>query len=122
MNIEHVGIYAQDSAALAEWYSRILGLNEIRRIEKEGRPPVVFLQGENGAVVEILPTDAAIEQRDLKGPGYAHLGIAVDNLDVQQSHLAGLGVELWGLRTTSKGWGIAYFKDLEGNILELIQR
>ena len=58
MNVEHIGIHARDSAALATWYATVLELKEVRRIEKEGRPPVVFLMGERGAVVEILPTDA----------------------------------------------------------------
>ena len=122
MNVEHVGIYAQDSAALADWYAKVLQLSELNRIEKEGRPPIVFLRGEKGAVVEILPTDAASIERDLKCPGFTHLGIVVDDLDAQQKRLAGLDVEMWGIRATSNGWKIGYFHDPEGNILELIQR
>ena len=122
MNIEHVGIYARDSSALANWYASALGLKEIRRIEKEGRPPVVFLQGERGAVVEILPTDAAPAERDLTCPGYTHLGIVVDDLDAEGERLSGLGVELRGIRETSNGWRIGYLDDPEGNILELVQR
>ncbi len=122
MNVEHVGIYARDSAALAGWYTRVVDLKEIRRIEKEGRPPVVFLQGEKGAVIEILPTNAAPADRDLICPGYTHLGIVVEDLDAEEARLAGLGVELQGVRTTSNGWRIGYFNDPEGNILELVQR
>jgi len=122
MNIEHVGIYANDSAELSGWYADVLQMTEIRRIEKEGRPPVVFLQGEAGAVVEILPTDAGPVERDLSCPGFTHLGIAVDDLDAEQARLAGFGVEMWGIRATSNGWRIGYFRDPEGNVLELIQR
>jgi catechol 2,3-dioxygenase-like lactoylglutathione lyase family enzyme len=122
MNIEHVGIYARDSAELSSWYANVLQMTEIRRIEKEGRPPVVFLQGEAGAVVEILPTAAGPVERDLSCPGFTHLGIAVDDLDAEQARLAGLGVEMWGIRATSNGWRIGYFHDPEGNVLELIQR
>ena len=122
MNVEHVGIYAQDSAALSDWYAKVLGLNEIRRIEKEGRPPVVFLQGETGAVVEILPTAEAASPRELNCPGYTHLGLVVDDLDAEQTRLAGHGVTLRDIRATSNGWKIGYFDDPEGNILELVQR
>jgi len=122
MNVEHVGIYAQDSAALAAWYASAVGLREIRRIEKEGRPPVVFLKGEQGAVLEILPTDAAPIQRDLNCPGFTQLGILVADLDAEQKRLTGLGAEVWGVRDTSNGWRIGYFNDPEGNILELVQR
>jgi catechol 2,3-dioxygenase-like lactoylglutathione lyase family enzyme len=121
MNVEHIGIYAQDSAALAEWYADVLDLREIRRIEKEGRPPVVFLQGERGAVIEILPTDVESDTRDLKRPGYTHLGIVVDDLVGEQERLAARGVKVSGVRTTSNGWTIGYFEDPEGNILELVQ-
>ena len=122
MNVEHIGIYARDSAALAEWYTRVLDLSEIRRIERHGMPPVVFLQGEGGAVVEILPTDVEGATRDLKCPGYTHLGIAVDDLAAEQERLGAHGVEVSGVRTTSNGWTIGYFQDPEGNVLELIQR
>jgi catechol 2,3-dioxygenase-like lactoylglutathione lyase family enzyme len=122
MNVEHIGIYAKDSSALADWYANVLDLQEIRRIEKDGRPPVVFLRGVSGAVVEILPTDVAPTERELKCPGFTHLGIVVDDLDAQQQRLATLGVEMWGVRETSNGWRIGYFHDLERNVLELIQR
>jgi catechol 2,3-dioxygenase-like lactoylglutathione lyase family enzyme len=122
MNVEHIGVYAQDSAVLADWYAKVLQLDEVRRIEKEGRPPVVFLSGETGAVVEILPTDAGPVERDLKTPGFTHLGIVVADLNAQQSRLAGLGVEMWDIRSTSNGWKIGYFHDPEGNTLEFIQR
>lgn len=121
MNVEHVGIYATDSVALAEWYAKALGLREIRRIERDGRPPVVFLQGEKGAVIEILPTDVESATRDLKCPGYTHLGIVVDDFVGEKDRLAAHGVKFSGVRTTSNGWTIGYFEDPEGNILELVQ-
>ena len=123
MNIEHVGIYAQDSHALATWYMKALQLHETRRIERgEGKPPVVFLQGDCGAVVEILPTDAAALQRELNAPGFTHLGIAVESMDTHVARLAELGIEVKGIRSTSNGWTIGYFNDPEGNILELVER
>lgn len=122
MNVEHIGVYARDSAALAAWYATVLELKEIRRIERADRPPVVFLGAEKGAVVEILPTDAEPAERDLNCPGFTHLGVVVDDLDAQQKRLSALGVEVWGVRLTSNGWKIGYFRDPEGNTLELVQR
>ncbi len=122
MNVEHVGLYAADSAALAKWYEDVLQLQVVNRIEKAGRPPVVFLQGASGAVVEILPTEAAGGDRKVNRPGFTHLGLPVADLDAEKRRLESRGVEVWGLRTTSNGWTIAYFCDPEGNALELIQR
>ncbi len=123
MNIEHVGVYAQDSEAMTRWYIDALDLNEVRRIERgEGKPAVVFLQGVTGAVIEILPTNAMETERALNSPGFTHLGIAVDNMDEEVKRLAGLGIEVKNIRSTSNGWTIGYFNDPEGNILELVQR
>jgi catechol 2,3-dioxygenase-like lactoylglutathione lyase family enzyme len=122
VNIEHIGIYAKDSAALADWYAKSLLLDEVRRIEKEGRPPVVFLKGASDVVIEILPTSESAVPRELSTPGFTHLGIVVDDLGAEQARLAELGVEMWGIRATSNGWKIGYFHDPEGNTLELIQR
>jgi len=123
VNIEHVGIYSQDSAALASWYANTLDLQEVRRIERgAGKSPVVFLQGTSGAVVEILPTDSQERPRELNSPGFTHLGIAVEDMDAQVARLGALGIEVNGVRSTSNGWTIGYFNDPEGNILELVQR
>lgn len=122
MNIEHVGVYANDTEVLSIWYKHTLGMRETHRIEKAGRPPVVFLQGETGAIVEFLPTSELKRERALNCPGYSHLGIVVENIDQEIGRLAGLGVDVKGVRSTSNGWTIGYFDDPEGNTLELIQR
>lgn len=123
MHIEHIGIYASDTAALAAWYAKALQLSEVRRIERgDGRAPVIFLQGDAGAVVEFLPTADAPQPRDLKTPGLTHLGIVVEDLAAEVTRLGALGVEIRDIRDTSNGWRIGYFDDPEGNILELVQR
>ena len=122
MNIEHIGLYATDSAMLADWYRDVLGLRVTSRIEKAGRLPVVFLQGADGAILEILPTQTADGDRGLDRPGFTHLGLPVANLDAEKVRLEGHGVEVFGIRSTSNGWTIGYLRDPEGNILELIQR
>jgi len=122
MNVEHIGLSAEDSEALASWYANVLGLREVNRISKDGRPPIVFLQGEYGAVVEILPTDVAQVEHALKVPGFTHLGLPVSDIDAEITRLTTMGVKVWGVRSTSNGWTIGYLNDPEGNILELIQR
>jgi len=122
MNIEHIGLHATDSAALADWYQDVLNLQVTSRIEKAGRPPIVFLQGASGAILEILPTQTIPGNRQLDRPGFAHLGLPVANLDSEKARLEKRGIEVWGVRSTSNGWTIGYFRDPEGNILELIQR
>lgn len=122
MNIEHVGLYAKDPAALANWYERVLGLTVVRKLKRGGRPPVIFLAGSKGAQLEILPTDSAPQEKTVSEPGYTHLGIVIDDFVSFEKGLAEQGIELWGMRDTSNGWRIGYFNDPEGNILEIVKR
>jgi len=122
MNIEHVGLYAEDPSALAEWYQKILGLEVVRKLEKEGRPPVFFLKGTAGAQLEILPTQNAAGEKTVDRSGYTHLGIVIDDFESFEKGLVEQGIELWGVRDTSNGWRIGYFNDPEGNILEIVRR
>lgn len=119
---EHIGIYAKDPVGLSNWYMDKLGFKVIRTLEKEGRPPIYFLKGEGGAVLEILPTNLSTEKRDLSTPGFSHLGLIIDDFKESQSMLKEKGVFLENVRETSNGWTIAYFKDPEGNQLELVYR
>jgi hypothetical protein len=98
------------------------GFSVIRTLEKEGRPPIFFLQAEGGLMIEILPTDSPRSNRELSDPGYSHLGLVVDSFDQVSSSLATKGVSLYNVRQTSNGWTIGYFKDPEGNQLEIIYR
>jgi len=122
MRIEHVGLYARDPQALAEWYERCVGLRVIRRLEKEGRPPIFFLAGEGDGQIEVLPTDAPRIDREIASPGLSHVGLVVDSFDEVQRRLEDVGVALTGIRETSKGWKIGYLTDPEGNTLEIVHR
>lgn len=120
---EHVGIYAKDVEVMKNWYCDVLRLKIIRKVEKAGRPPIYFLASdEGGLVIEMLPTTSDRKERDLMDPGYSHIALEIDNFDEVESYLKSRGIELFGVRMTSVGWKIGYFKDPEGNILEIVQR
>jgi len=123
MTLEHIGIYARDVEALKNWYCDVLKLKVIRKLEKPGRPPIYFLAGEGGGlIVELLPTNAERKGRELMDPGYSHIALEIDDFDEVESYLKSKGVELFGVRMTSVGWKIGYFKDPEGNIIEIVKR
>lgn len=120
---EHVGIYAKDVEAVKQWYCDVLGFKVVRKLEKAGRPPIYFLaKEEGGLMIEILPTTAERKERELMDPGYSHIALIVDSFDEVASYLRSKGISLFGVRMTSVGWKIGYFKDPEGNILELVKR
>jgi catechol 2,3-dioxygenase-like lactoylglutathione lyase family enzyme len=122
MNAEHIGLYSEDPLNLSKWYVDTLGFSVVRTLEKEGRPPIFFLRGESGLVIEILPTDAPRVNRDLNSPGYSHIGLAVNDFDQASSSLTAQGISLYNVRKTSNGWTIGYMNDPEGNLLELVYR
>jgi catechol 2,3-dioxygenase-like lactoylglutathione lyase family enzyme len=122
MNAEHVGLYADDTASLSKWYIDKLDLSVVRTLEKEGRPPIYFLKGDQGLVIEVLPTSTPRTARELSDPGYSHIGLVVEDFDVAMSSLESKGVALYNVRQTSNGWTIGYFDDPEGNHLEIVYR
>jgi glyoxylase I family protein len=122
MYAEHVGLYAGDPVELAKWYIEMLGFEVVRTLEKEGRPPIYFLKGNRGLVIEILPTGGTRSGRELSDPGYSHIGIVVEDFDQAASSLKSKGISLFDVRQTSNGWTIGYFDDPEGNRLEIVCR
>jgi catechol 2,3-dioxygenase-like lactoylglutathione lyase family enzyme len=122
MKLEHFGIYARNTKALANWYIHTLGFRIVRTLEKEGRPPIYFLVAEGGGEIEILPTEKEHPTRSLDQGGFSHMGLIVDDFDGTETTLRAKGVAIEGVRETSNGWKIGYFKDPEGNVLELVQR
>ena len=122
MKLEHLGIYAKDSEVLSRWYCEKLGFSVVRKLEKEGRPPIYFLRGEGGWELEILPSSASPREKQLTDPGYSHIGLVVDSFEQTESFLQSKGVSLHDVRATSNGWKIGYFEDPEGNILEIVYR
>lgn len=122
MKAEHIGIYASDSIGLSKWYIENLGFKVINTLEKEGRPPIYFLKGDGGLVLEVLPTKLSKGKRELSSPGFSHVGLVVDDFVKTEMTLKDRGINLDNVRKTSNGWTIAYFKDPEGNQLELVYR
>ena len=122
MKLEHFGIYAHDTRALADWYADILAFRIVRTLEKEGRPPIFFLAAEEGGEIEILPTQEAHIERALTQGGFSHLGLIIDSFETTEAHLNSKGIRLEGVRETSNGWKIGYLQDPEGNKIELVRR
>jgi catechol 2,3-dioxygenase-like lactoylglutathione lyase family enzyme len=122
VKLEHIGVYAQDTQALAEWYASTLGFHVVRTLEKEGRPPIYFLAADEGGEIEILPTEEPHATRSLNQGGFSHIGLVIDDFEATESRLDGKGIRLDGVRETSNGWKIGYFQDPEGNTIELIRR
>ena len=120
--IEHVGIYARDSAALAQWYCNTLGWRVI--FQSKDSPPAFFVASDNGNMLEIIPTKAPTPQPPaLTDPGHRHLAITVDDFDKAYATLQSKKVNfIEPPKEGAAGARVVFFRDFEGNILHLIYR
>ncbi len=119
--VDHVAIAAGDSRALAQWYCDVLGL---RILFENGREPATFLVGgEMGAVLEIMPDNGekpvAHQPFD---PGIRHIAFRVLNFDAVYQSLQGKVLGLMPPAPAAGGGQVAFFHDLEGNLVQLVSR
>ncbi len=119
--IEHVGVAAGDTAALADWYKNTFGWREVMRTD--ANPPTVFLATPAGDMVEILPakTSPAGEKHNFDR-GYVHLAIRVKDYEAAVEHIRKAGGRLEGDPIDAKGTKVRFFRDPEGNLLHIIRR
>ncbi|MCX6900076.1 MAG: VOC family protein [Verrucomicrobia bacterium] len=121
--IEHIGILARDSAALARWYRETLGWAVV--LDNKETPPAFFLATKNGGLIEIIPCKKAWPETTpaLSDPGLRHLAIVVDDFDKAYAVLQAKKVNF--IEPPKEGAGgakVVFFRDPEGNILHLIYR
>lgn len=103
------------------FYTRVLGLEEIRRSTSGRGSELVFLKAPGSEeLIEICKFDGSGPV--IVGPDLTHLAFEVDDLEVFAAHAASLGYPLSdGPHKTSSGSVIAFVDAPEGYEIELIQ-
>ena len=121
IGVDHVALAAKDSRALAEWYCTVLGMRILFQNDKE--PPTYLVGGSMGAVLEIMPDNGAerIKHQPLD-PGIRHIAFRVTDFDAAYSGLQGKVLGLTAPAPAAGGGQIAFFHDLEGNLVQLVSR
>ncbi len=119
---EHVGLPARDTAALADWYVRVLGGRVV--FDNGQRPPAVFVELRGGLVVEIYPAASSLAATsDNSLAGWRHLALRVAAIEPSQRELESRGVSFTDSPKAAGGGGrVLFFKDPEGNLLHLVER
>jgi catechol 2,3-dioxygenase-like lactoylglutathione lyase family enzyme len=119
--IEHTAIAAQDTAALARWYCETLGFHPV----VEGGQGIWFIAPPEGqGLIEIVvATDAPRTARHRNDPGWSHLAFTVTDFDATVASLTAKGVTFTGPPSGRPGQQrLAFFLDLEGNVLQIVER
>jgi glyoxylase I family protein len=114
--IEHTAIASPNPEALAAWYEKILEFAIVHRYAGN-----VFVRATDGSMLEIIPSEGDPVKTAMKTPGIRHLAIKVDDFDAGVKALTDKGVKITDTVNAS-GNRLAFFLDIEGNILHLIHR
>jgi len=120
--IEHVGIAAKDTTALAHWYRDTLGFRIVTQSEET--PPSYFVAAPNDAMLEIISANQAPRaHHDPRDAGLRHICIGVDDFEGVRAELKKKGVTFTGeVIDLPSGGNVVFFTDPEGNLLHLVHR
>ncbi len=120
-SIEHVGVGADDTEAMAAWYGKTLGFREFFRTE--ANPPTIFLEDASGTKVEIFARKAGDRKPAFEDRSGMHIAIEVKDFDVAVADLEARGVGFIGDTLNVFAGGKArFFADPEGNRLHIVYR
>ena len=115
--IEHFAIASPNPKRLADWY--VANLDFEISYEYAGN---YFVEAKNGALVEIIPAEGEAAATQIRTPGMRHIAISVDDFDAAYNQLRQQGVTLEGEPYNSGENRLAFFRDVDGNLLHLIHR
>lgn len=114
--LEHIGLAARDTIALARWYCDLFGAEVVSR--SSDTPPIQFLALNSGSLIELVPAGDAPA-----GCDHVHLAFGVDDLPAAVDRLEAAGGRLERpVFTAYDGSPVAFFRDPEGNLLQLVER
>lgn len=114
--IEHTAIATTDPEKLADWYVKNLDFEVAHRYGGN-----VFVRADDGAMLEMIPSEGPAVETGVKTPGIRHLAISVSDYDAAVKDLESKGIEIFA-RVDADGNRLSFFRDSDGNILHLIDR
>jgi glyoxylase I family protein len=119
--LDHVVIRCRDRERSLDFYTRILGMVEERRLDVIG-----LIQLRAGAsMVDLVPADPPPDF-SLRNVDHVCLGVDAADMEAMVHYLREQGVEILGEPTPrygARGMGLSvYVQDPDGNILELKQK
>ncbi len=122
-SIEHVAVVTTDVERAARFYTEVLGFREVGRLETSHSGTIVFVSL-NGTQVELFgggkPRGSEQAERTV---GYTHIALRVEDIDGEYARLKALGVRFhMEPATVDAGLRVAFFRDPDGNPIELFQR
>ena len=120
--LEHIGLAAQDTTALKDWYERVLSARVV--FNNGEKPPAFFVELPGGAWIEIYQGNyGAKETADNKLQGWRHIALCVESIEDTRRELESRGVKFTDpIKPAGGGGRVLFFQDPEGNLLHLVAR
>lgn len=120
--MEHIGLAAQDTTALKNWYVRALGARVV--FTNGETPPAWFIELPGGVWLEIYQGTYGVKEiSDNKLQGWRHLALTVESIENARHELQSRGVSITEQVKPAGGGGrVLFFQDPEGNLLHLVER
>jgi glyoxylase I family protein len=118
--VEHIALCAEDVPSLIAWYQRIFQVELV----KEGEAGPFFLRFPDGFLVEFLDASGGVPAvpKD-REKGLRHIALSVSSLEKMVARLKKEGVEVVDdLKTVGNGAKLFLFQDIEGNLIQLVER
>lgn len=119
--ISHLDLSVSDVDASARWYADVLGLQQLKRSELDGRTMIVLLHPATGLVIGLNQHDTIpVPVFDDRNVGLDHVGFNVGgraDLDQLEKRLSELGVEHSPITDTPVGTALV-FRDPDNIQLE----
>lgn len=118
LNMNHTALRVKDMKKAFDFYHDVLKLPVVRVLGPKDSPRVAFLQG-----IEL----SRIRPEDQSGVSFSHLGLEVSGIDEVYEELKKKGVVFDGpvrdikFEEERKGLKLAFFRDPDGNRVELVE-
>jgi catechol 2,3-dioxygenase-like lactoylglutathione lyase family enzyme len=133
MRLDHVGVQVADLAAAADWYCAAFELErELElRVDPIDLDIVMLRNAQLGHRVELLRRPGSAPGLRAANPAaaalsecYTHIAFDVADLDSTHMRLLGLGARevMAPQQSPEPGVRMSYVTDLEGNLVELVER
>jgi len=124
--IHHIAFRCRDIAAQEAFYTKHFGFRRCRTFRR-GEPGEFFMLKLGPVRLELFPSENPPPESEKGGEqtvGFRHLAFAVPKLETILDALRADGIEpdpIVELGHMSPGFRIAFFRDPEGNIMELME-
>ncbi|MEO6944010.1 MAG: VOC family protein [Lacisediminihabitans sp.] len=117
----HIDLSVSDVEASATWYSEVLGLKRLRRVDLDNRIMIVLVHEATGLIVGLNQhTVVPVTRFDDRNVGLDHIGFSVPeraDLDVWEKQLASFNVVHSPVEDTANGTALV-FRDPDNIQLE----